>query len=83
MSEADLFRQHAKDAMRAASKLPSEKEAREFIDLASTWAQATLTSERVLGSSFMPSPRDFGEATSLSLGDTEPWRFTPTDAPNG
>jgi len=66
MSEADLFRQYAKEAMHRSSKAPSENEKRTLIDLACTWAQAALMSERVLGSSFISSPRDASEATSLA-----------------
>jgi hypothetical protein len=63
MTEADLFRQYAKEAMRLASKSPSENEARDLVDLACTWARAALAGERVLGSSFTSSPRDAGEAS--------------------
>jgi hypothetical protein len=69
MSEADLFRQYAKEAISASSKATSENEKRSLIDLACTWAQAALMSERVSGSSFISSARDVGEATSPSLGD--------------
>ncbi len=40
MSEADLFRQYAKEAMHVSSKATSEYEKRTLIDLACTWAQA-------------------------------------------
>ena len=66
MSEADLFRQYAKEAIHGSSKATNENEKRSLIDLACIWAQAALMSERVLGSSFISSPRDVGEATSLS-----------------
>jgi hypothetical protein len=69
MSEVNLFRQYANEAIRGASKTKSENEKRALIDLACTWAQAALMSERVLGSSFTSSPRDADEATSLSFGD--------------
>jgi hypothetical protein len=62
MSEADLFRQYAKEAMRGSSKAKSENEKRTLSDLACTWSQAALLSERVLGSSFVSSPRDVDEA---------------------
>jgi hypothetical protein len=52
MSKADLFRQYAKEAMRAASKSTIEDEGRVLIDLACTWARAALAGQRVLGSSF-------------------------------
>jgi hypothetical protein len=65
MSEADLFRQYAKEAMRWSAKSTSDYEKRTLIDLACTWSQAALMSERVSGSSFHAS-RDVGEATSLT-----------------
>ena len=64
MTEADLFRQYAKEAMRESSKVTSENERRSLIDLACTWVQAALMSERVFGSSFVSPPRDVAEATS-------------------
>ena len=64
MSEADLFRQYAKEAMRDASKVASENEKRSLLDLACTWAQAALMSEGMIGSRFTSSPRDVAEATS-------------------
>ena len=69
MSEANLFRRYAEEAMHGSSKAKSENEKQALIDLACTWAQAALMSERVWGSIFISSPRDVGEATSLSLGD--------------
>jgi hypothetical protein len=68
MSDADLYRQHAKEAIHESSKVKDEDEKQALVDLAFTWAQA-LMSDRVLGSSFISSPRDIGEATSLRLGD--------------
>jgi hypothetical protein len=65
MSDANLFRQYAKEAMHESSKATSENEKQSLIDLACTWAQAALTSDRVFGSSFIASPRE-GEATSLT-----------------
>ncbi len=64
MSEADLFRQYAKEAMREASEVTSDDEKRSLIDLACIWVQAALMSERVFGSSFVSSPRDVEEAAS-------------------
>jgi hypothetical protein len=64
MSDADLFRQYAKEAMQGSSKATSENEKQALIDLAFTWSQAALMTERVLGSSFVSSPRDVGEAAS-------------------
>ena len=57
MKEADLFRQYADKAARSSSKATSPRtEEDALIALACTWAQAALMSERVLGSSFIPSP---------------------------
>jgi hypothetical protein len=64
MTEADLFRQYAKDAMRSSSQSTNENEKRDLLDLACTWAQAALMSQRVFGSSFVSSPRDIAEAIS-------------------
>jgi hypothetical protein len=58
MSEADLFRQYAKEAMSESSEVTSDDEKRSLIDLACIWVQAALMSERVFGSSFTSSPRD-------------------------
>jgi hypothetical protein len=58
MSEADLFRRYAAEAMNVSSKTTDENERRSLIDLACIWAQAALTSERALGSSFISSPHD-------------------------
>jgi hypothetical protein len=63
MSEADLFRQYAKEAMRESSEVASDDEKRNLIDLACIWVQAALVSERVFGSSFVSSPQDVAEAT--------------------
>ncbi|HVT27444.1 MAG TPA: hypothetical protein VHE81_05440 [Lacipirellulaceae bacterium] len=63
MSEAELFRQYAKEAMRESSEFASDDEKRSLIDLACIWVQAVM-SERVLGSSFTSSPRNVAKATS-------------------
>ena len=63
MSEANLFRKYAKEAMRAASKSPNKSEARELIDLAYTWARAAEAGERILGPILSAPPSDVGEAT--------------------
>jgi hypothetical protein len=42
MSQADEFRQYAKEAMRDARQSKSENEKEALIDLAHTWAQAAL-----------------------------------------
>ena len=47
MSDADLFRQYAKEAMQESSKTTSKSEERTLADVACTWAQAALMSERV------------------------------------
>ena len=64
MGEAGLFRQYAKEAMHVASEVTSENEKRTLVDLACTWAVAALKSDRVLGSSFVSSLCDVGEAAS-------------------
>ena len=56
MKEADLFRQYAQEAARSSSKATNQEEKSALMALACTWAQAALTSERVLGSSFIPLP---------------------------
>ena len=53
MTEANLFRQYAKEAMHWSSKVISEIEKQNLIDLACTWAQAALMSGRVLEPSFV------------------------------
>jgi len=58
LSDADLYRQYAKEAMHGSSKVKDENEKQALIDLACTWAQAALMSERVLGASFISSPHD-------------------------
>src|SRR4029077_13370602 len=56
MSEAELFWHYAREAARSSSQSTSENEKQVLMGLACTWAQAALMSERVLGSSFIPSP---------------------------
>jgi len=51
MSDADLFRGYAKEAMQGSSKATSNSEKRALADLAYTWAQAALMSDKVFGSS--------------------------------
>jgi hypothetical protein len=51
MSDADLFRRYAKEAMHESSKATIHSEKRGLADLACTWAQAALMSDRVFGSS--------------------------------
>jgi len=62
MSDADLFRQYAKEALRESSSIKDESEKQALIDLAFTWTQAAMASDRVFGSSFIPSPSDVGGA---------------------
>ncbi|MGB8629625.1 MAG: hypothetical protein WCD69_09565 [Xanthobacteraceae bacterium] len=64
MSDADLYRQYAKEAMHVSSKVANENEKRTLVDVAYTWALAALMSDRVLGSSFVSSLGDVGEAAS-------------------
>ena len=67
MSEANLFRQYAKKAMRGSSKATSEDEKWGLMDLACTWVQAALASERVFGSGIILPKPDAGEATPPTL----------------
>jgi hypothetical protein len=60
MSDADLYRQHAKEAIHESSKVKDEDEKQALVDLAFTWAQA-LMSDRVLGSSFVAESRQRDE----------------------
>ncbi|MGB9390043.1 MAG: hypothetical protein WCB70_08635 [Xanthobacteraceae bacterium] len=60
MSDADLYRQHAKEAIHGSSKVKDENEKQALVDLAFTWAQA-LMSDRVLGSSFVAESRQRDE----------------------
>jgi hypothetical protein len=62
MTEASVFRQYAKEAMRDSSKASSEDEKRALSELACTWAEAAMASDRVFGSSFSSSPLDAGKA---------------------
>jgi hypothetical protein len=64
MSEAGLFRDYAKEAMHVSSKAANENEKRNLVDVDCTWALAALMRDRVLGSSFVPSLCDVGEAAS-------------------
>ena len=63
MSDADVFRQYADEAVREGSKATDENEKRALSDLACIWAQAAAMSEKVFGSSFKP---DVGEAIPLT-----------------
>jgi hypothetical protein len=48
MKDDDLFRQYARDALRASSKATSEREKQALMGPARTWMLAALVSERVL-----------------------------------
>ena len=61
MSEAVLFRQHAKEAIDRSSKVKDENEKQALVDVAFTWALTALKSDRVLGSRFVLSLCDVGE----------------------
>jgi hypothetical protein len=65
MSDADLYRQYAKEAMHGSSKVKDENEKQALVDLAFTWAQAALMSDRVLGSSFVADSRQRDEAAAI------------------
>ena len=52
MTDADLFQEFAKEALRQASKAKSESERLALNDLALTWVNAALASDRIFGSSF-------------------------------
>ena len=77
MSEADLFRHYSREAARSSSQATSENEKRVLMGLACTWAQAALMSERVLGSSFIPSPRNPHDGASVAGTSA---RLAPKDA---
>ena len=61
MSEGSVFRLYAKEAMRGASTVVNLSEKRALEEFACTWAEAALMSDRVLGSSFTPSPQASGK----------------------
>ncbi len=67
MSDADLFRQYAEEALRESSNVKDEGERQALIDLAFTWTQAAMASDRIFGSSFILSPSDVG-GTALPTG---------------
>jgi hypothetical protein len=48
MSKAEEFRQYAEEAVRWACKSKTEQEKQAFMDLARTWAQAAVRSERIV-----------------------------------
>jgi hypothetical protein len=52
MSDADLFRRYAKEAMHESFEATSKNEKRALADLACTWAQAALSgaaAEKIAG----------------------------------
>ena len=48
MSKADQFRRYAEEAMDWGRRAKTEKEKQAYIDLARTWTQAAMQSERIL-----------------------------------
>jgi hypothetical protein len=54
ISDAYVFRLFAREAMRDSIEAVSQDEKRALEELACTWAQAALTSDRVFGSSWSP-----------------------------
>ena len=50
MTEANEFRQYAKEALQCASESKDEKEKLSFIDLADTWSRAAIASQTIFGS---------------------------------
>jgi hypothetical protein len=60
MQEADLFRRYAREAACSSTRAISENEKKALLDLACTWAQAALMSERPSGSSFVLPSRGSG-----------------------
>jgi hypothetical protein len=67
MSDADLYRQYATEAIHESSKATNENEKRTLIEFACTSWQAAVMSERVLGSSFISSRREVGQQALFSL----------------
>ena len=49
MSEANQFRQYAKEALGWVGQSTTEEDKRTLTDLACMWAQAALQSERIFG----------------------------------
>jgi hypothetical protein len=67
MSECNVFRLYAKEAMQESLNAVDEADRQALEELACTWAQAALMSDRVFGSSWTP----LNEATSRVDGQ---WR---------
>jgi hypothetical protein len=66
MSESSVFRQYAEEAMREASKATSEADKQALSELACTWAEAAIASDRIFGSSFASAPTGDEEAKPLT-----------------
>ncbi len=64
ISDAYVFRLFAKEAMHDTIEAVSQDERRALEELACTWAQAAMMSEREFGSSFTSSLRPLDEAIS-------------------
>ena len=62
MSDANVFRQFAEEAMHDSSEATGQDEKQALEELACTWAKAALMSDRVLGSSFVAESRQRDEA---------------------
>jgi hypothetical protein len=60
-SDASVFRLLAEEAMRGSSKAACEDERQALEELACTFAQASLMSDRVFGSSFTRLPQESGK----------------------
>jgi ribosomal protein L17 len=54
MSKAEEFRQYAEEAVRWARKSETEQEKQALMDLARTWTQAAVHSERIFGGNAGP-----------------------------
>jgi hypothetical protein len=47
MSKSDQFRRYAEEAMRSADRSKIQEEKESFIELARTWTEAAVQSERI------------------------------------
>jgi hypothetical protein len=47
MSKSDQFRRYAEEAMRSADRSKNQEEKESFIELARTWTEAAVQSERI------------------------------------
>jgi hypothetical protein len=66
MSDTSVFRQYAEEAMRGASNAENEAERKGFENLACTWAQAALMSDRGIAPHFISALRVVAEAMPLT-----------------